>query len=107
MATVIRRRLLAGISRGVQYRGRRCSRLSASEVTTTSLRMITDGFLSYDILILVLGWLQDDYSSLNACSLVNRTCREASATYLYRKVTYSPEFSPVLDLRKRDDFSVG
>ncbi|EIW56873.1 uncharacterized protein TRAVEDRAFT_127248 [Trametes versicolor FP-101664 SS1] len=69
--------------------------------------MATNAFLSYDVLILVLGWFRDDYSSLCAVSLVNHTFREASATYLYRKVTYSPEFSPVLDLRKRDDLREG
>lgn len=68
--------------------------------------MATNASLSYDVLILVLGWFRDDYSSLCAVSLVNHTFREASATYLYRKVTYSPEFSPVLDLRKRDDLRV-
>lgn len=68
--------------------------------------MATNASLSYDVLILVLGWFRDDYSSLCEVSLVNHTFREASAKYLYRKVTYSPEFSPVLDLRKRDDLRV-
>lgn len=68
--------------------------------------MATKASLSYDVLILVLGWFRDDYNSLCAVSLVNHTFREASATYLYRKVTYSPEFSPVLDLRKRDGLQV-
>ncbi|KAI0351224.1 hypothetical protein OH77DRAFT_1487729 [Trametes cingulata] len=63
--------------------------------------------LSYDILILVLAWIRDDYHSLFSCSLVNRIFKDASATYLYRKVTYSPAFSPVLDLKKRDDFLDG
>ncbi|KAI8992763.1 hypothetical protein BD414DRAFT_482144 [Trametes punicea] len=63
--------------------------------------------LSYDVLILVFVWLRDDYKSLFSCSLVNRTFRDAAATYLYWEVTYSPPFSPVLDLRKRDDFQEG
>ncbi|KAI0669045.1 hypothetical protein C8Q78DRAFT_1044339 [Trametes maxima] len=62
--------------------------------------------LSYDVLILFLGWIQDDYPSLFSCSLVDRTFSHASAKYLYGKVTYAPGFSPVLDLRRRD-FSEG
>ncbi|KAI0364045.1 hypothetical protein BV20DRAFT_1039616 [Pilatotrama ljubarskyi] len=60
--------------------------------------------LSYDVLILVLDWIRDDFHSLLCCSLVNHIFKEASATYLYSKVTYSPAFSPVLDLRRRDEF---
>ncbi|KAI9061905.1 hypothetical protein FKP32DRAFT_1575048 [Trametes sanguinea] len=63
--------------------------------------------LSYDVLIIVFEWLRDDYKSLFSCSIVNRTFKEAAATYLYRKVTYAPPFSNVLDLRKRDDIEGG
>ncbi|KAH9886922.1 hypothetical protein C8Q73DRAFT_748707 [Cubamyces lactineus] len=64
--------------------------------------------LSYDVLMLVFDWIRDDYPVLFACSLVNRTFKEAAITYLYRKVTYSPAFSPVLDLRRnREDFCDG
>ncbi|KAI0776615.1 hypothetical protein BD413DRAFT_602174 [Trametes elegans] len=63
--------------------------------------------LSYDVLILILDWLEDSYDSLVSCSLVNRTFREASAAYLYRRVTYSPAYSVVLDLKRRDDFLDG
>ncbi|KAI0640962.1 hypothetical protein C8Q79DRAFT_1004016 [Trametes meyenii] len=63
--------------------------------------------LSYDVLILVLEWIQDDYPSLFSCSLVDRTFRDASARYLYRKVTYAPGYSLVLDLRRKDDFLEG
>ncbi|KAH9856164.1 hypothetical protein C2E23DRAFT_882278 [Lenzites betulinus] len=67
--------------------------------------------LSYDILVLVLEWLQDDYESLFSCSLVSHACREISATYLYKKVVYSPPSkpSPVLDLSPKQalDFMKG
>ncbi|OSD03857.1 hypothetical protein PYCCODRAFT_1365235 [Trametes coccinea BRFM310] len=68
---------------------------------------MAQAMLSYDVLIIVFEWLRDDYKSLFACSLVNRTFKEAAATYLYRKVTYAPPFSNVLDLRRRDDIEGG
>ena len=63
-------------------------------------------FFTYDVLINTLGYLDGDFSSLRCCSQVSRIFRDASATYLYRSVTYSPAFSPVLNLRKQDDFAV-
>ncbi|KAI0632678.1 hypothetical protein C8Q77DRAFT_1058376 [Trametes polyzona] len=62
---------------------------------------------SYDLLILVLRWLQDDYNSLFHSALVDHSFREAAATYLYRKVTFSPAFTPVLDLKRRDPLQEG
>ena len=64
------------------------------------------GFPTCDALINVLDYLDGDYPSLYRCSQVNRIFRDASAAYLYRSVTYSPAFSPVLNLRKQDDFAV-
>ena len=53
--------------------------------------------LTYDALMHILDWLQDDYSTLYRCSQVNRMFKDAAAVYLYRSVTYSPPFSPVLN----------
>ncbi|KAI0742435.1 hypothetical protein C8Q80DRAFT_1188375 [Daedaleopsis nitida] len=65
------------------------------------------GAFFYDLLMHILDFLRDDYLSLYRCSLVDRTFRDSASTYLYRSVTYSPEFSPVLDLKKRNEFVEG
>ena len=62
--------------------------------------------LTYDALMHILDWLHDDYPSLYQCSQVNRMFKDAAAVYLYRSVTYSPPFSPVLNLKKQDDLAV-
>ncbi|KAI0334304.1 hypothetical protein GY45DRAFT_1431831, partial [Cubamyces sp. BRFM 1775] len=72
------------------------------------MEISTVAVLSYDVLVLVFDWLRDDYPALFSCALVDKTFKKAATAYLYRKVTYSPAFSPILDLRRnRDDFSEG
>ncbi|PIL26283.1 hypothetical protein GSI_12039 [Ganoderma sinense ZZ0214-1] len=63
-------------------------------------------FFTYDVLINILDCLDSDFPSLCCCSQVSRIFMDAAATYLYRSVTYSPAFSPVLNLRKQDDFAL-
>lgn len=74
---------------------------------TNSKAPIEIGVVSYDVFTHILSWLHDDYPSLYRCSLSSRSLRDASAAFLYRRVTYSPAYSPVLDLKKRDEFVVG
>ena len=63
--------------------------------------------LSYDILVQVIDWLRSDHVTLYHLSLVNPTFRDVTATYLYGRVTYSPAYSPVLELKKQDELAVG
>ena len=84
-----------------------CVSLDTQDSTLTMSSSTTEGRdISYDVVIQVIEWLSGDYFSLHSCSLVNRKFRDASGTLLYRNVTYSPEYNPVVNLRERDELSV-
>ncbi|KAL6307344.1 hypothetical protein BKA93DRAFT_816002 [Sparassis latifolia] len=65
------------------------------------------GNITYDIFEHILDYLHDDRLTLYNCSLVKRAFRDAVAKVLYEQVTFSPAFTPVLNLRKRAEFMEG
>ncbi|KAJ7737872.1 hypothetical protein DFH07DRAFT_841556 [Mycena maculata] len=56
--------------------------------------------LSYDLLCLILGLLEEDDSTLSHCSLVNREFYRAASRILYHRVVFSPAL--VLTRAQRD-----
>lgn len=62
---------------------------------------------NYDIIIQILDHLEEQYSTLFICTLVNRTFNAAASRLLYRQVIFSPPYQRgVVDLRRRDEFTV-
>ncbi|KAJ6615376.1 hypothetical protein B0H10DRAFT_1801539 [Mycena sp. CBHHK59/15] len=56
--------------------------------------------LSYDLLLLVLDVLGDQYDALYQCTLVNWEFNRAASRILYSRVVLSPAFSPTLSLKR-------
>jgi hypothetical protein len=59
-----------------------------------------------DLLWLVFRFLEGDLGTLYSCSLANKEFNHAASKLLFRKVTVSPAFRPILDLKEKSGNSV-
>jgi len=62
--------------------------------------------LYYEVLLHILSFLSADDCALYQCTLVNREFNLAASSVLYARVTLSPPFKRVLDLRDKGDLPV-
>jgi F-box-like len=60
---------------------------------------LNKSILPHDVLLLVLGNLDQDQATLYHCSLVNKEFNSAASKALYTRVLISPPFQAVLDLK--------
>ncbi|OBZ74510.1 hypothetical protein A0H81_05150 [Grifola frondosa] len=76
-------------------------------ISNTMESIPSGGALPFDILIHVFELLRNEYASLYNCCLVSQVTKVAASKVLYGQVTYSPAYSPVLRLKRRDELSEG